>query len=94
MSDTAEIHVALQPAVADMVQQAVDAGEYASLEEVVREALLEWHLRRTLNPAETDTLCQLWDAGIGSGAGQFRDMNELVREARRRWAEEPLAKTG
>jgi antitoxin ParD1/3/4 len=85
MASAAEIHVALKSPAADAVRDAVESGEYASHDEVVRAALLEWRLRRTLSPGEHETICQLWDVGIASGAGHFSSIEEIKREARRRW---------
>ena len=88
MADSAELHVALRPAMAEAVQRAVDSGEYASQDEVVGEALLEWRLRRELNASERETLLRLWDEGVASGLGRFKDIDEVKQEARRRWASE------
>ena len=52
------------------------------------ETLLEWRLRRELNPTERDALCRLWDEGVASGPGRFRSMNNIKAEARRIWTEE------
>ena len=84
MADSQELHVALKPALAEAVQRAVASGEYASQDEVVSEALLEWRLRRELDAAERDSLCRLWDGGLASGPGQFASMDEITREAHRR----------
>ena len=83
-----EIHINPQPALAELIQQAVETGEYASQGEVIGEALLEWRLRRQLNPAERDALCRLWDEGVSSDPGRFGSMEEIRQEARRRRAEE------
>jgi antitoxin ParD1/3/4 len=88
MVDISNMRIALKPALAEAVQQAVDSGEYASRDEVVGEALLEWRLRRALNPTERDTLCSLWDEGVASGPGRFDSMDKIREAARRRWAEE------
>ncbi|HEY2620038.1 MAG TPA: hypothetical protein VGI78_22035 [Acetobacteraceae bacterium] len=81
MTDSLELHVALKPAPAEAVQQAGASAEYASQDEVVSEALLEWRLRRELDAAERDALCRLWDEGLASGPGQFGSMDEIRREA-------------
>jgi antitoxin ParD1/3/4 len=88
MADNSDMHIALKSALAEIVQQAVESGEYASHDEVVGEALLEWRLRRALNRTEHDALCRLWDEGVASGPGRFRSMDEIKQEARSRWAEE------
>jgi len=94
MASATEIHVALKSPAADAVRDAVDSGEYASHDEVVRAALLEWRLRRTLSPAEHETICRLWDAGIASGAGRFGGIEDIKREARRRWEADRASPAG
>ena len=90
MVDRPELHVTLTPVLAEVIQQAVETGEYASQDDVVSEALLEWRLRRALNPSERDALGRLWDEGLASGSGCFRSMDEIRGEARRRWTEEQV----
>jgi antitoxin ParD1/3/4 len=92
MADKSELHVILKPALAHVVQQAIQTGEYASQDEVVNEALLEWRLRRELDSTERDALCRLWHEGIASGPGRFRSTDEITQEARRRWTEERLSR--
>jgi antitoxin ParD1/3/4 len=78
----------LKPEVADAVRNAVESGEYASHDEVVHAALLEWRLRRALSPADHDAICRLWDAGVASFPGRFGSIEEVKQEARRRWEAE------
>lgn len=80
---TEKLSVALSPELAGLVREAVATGEYASSAEVIREALREWKLRRTLAPQETEALRRLWDEGIASGPGRFQDMAGIKAEARR-----------
>jgi len=67
------------------VRHAVESGEYASPDEVVHAALLEWRLRRALSPADHDAICRLWDLGIANGPGRYNSIEEIKQEARRRW---------
>jgi antitoxin ParD1/3/4 len=90
MVDRPELHVTLTPALAEVIQQAVETSEYASQDDVVSEALLEWRLRRALDPTERVALCRLWDEGLASGSGRFRSMDEIRGEALRRWTEEQV----
>jgi antitoxin ParD1/3/4 len=64
----------------------VEKGEYASSSEVVREALRDWKLKRSLQQKEIEELRRLWQIGLDSGPGQFADMGEIKAEARR-WHE-------
>jgi antitoxin ParD1/3/4 len=88
MTSAARIRVALKPEVADEVRHAVESGEYASPDEVVHAALLEWRLRRALSPADHAAICRLWDAGIASGPVRFGSIERIKQEARGRWEAE------
>lgn len=88
------IRLTLRPSIAEMVRRAVESGEYGTCDDIVAEALLEWRLRRELNAADGETLCRLWDEGLASGPGRFSNMDEVKREARRRWAHERSQTTG
>ncbi len=57
MAKVEKVTVALTPEMATLVRQVVEAGEYASTSEVIRDALREWKLRRaerTRGQGETD----------------------------------------
>ncbi len=86
MSNVAKISVALTPELNDLVQQAVAVGDYATTSEVIREALREWKLRRSLRQHAVAELQQLWDEGLQSGPGQLSGMADIKQEARRRLA--------
>ena len=70
------------------MRHAVESGEYASPDEVVHAALLEWRLRRALSPADNQAICRLLDVGIASGPGRFGSIERIKREARGRWEAE------
>lgn len=80
MANVSKISVALTSEMADLVDRAVDSGEYASGSEVIREALREWKMRRETR----DELRRLWDAGLESGPGRFRNLAAIKRAARQR----------
>jgi len=67
MANVEKISVALTPEMAAMMREVVEAGEYASASEVMREALREWKQRRTSRQRAIEELGGLWDAGIASG---------------------------
>ena len=67
MANVEKVSVALTPEMAAMMRSVVDAGEYASASEVMREALREWKFRRTQRERAIDELGRLWDDGIASG---------------------------
>jgi antitoxin ParD1/3/4 len=60
MATVEKISIALPPEMVEAVRQAVDAGEYASSSEVVRDALRSWTERRSLRQEGTTTLRKAW----------------------------------
>jgi len=84
LSKVSKVSVALTSEMNELVQQAVASGEYASGSEVIREALREWKLRRTLKLHEQAELRSLWSEALASGPGRFSDIEDIKREARRR----------
>jgi antitoxin ParD1/3/4 len=84
MSNVSKISIALTAEMNALVQAAVASGEYATGSEVIREALREWKLRRTLRQHEHAELQLLWAEGLSSGPGRLGSMDEIKREARRR----------
>jgi len=88
MSNVEKISVALTPEMAAAVREAVARGEYVSSSEVVRDALQDWQLRRSMNEAALEELRALWQEGVDSGPGRFESMQDLRAEARRRLLEQ------
>lgn len=84
MSNVEKVSIALTPEMAAVVRQAVESGEYASSSEVVREALREWKLKRTLLQSDIDELRRLWVAGLESGRGVMQSVDAIKQEARKR----------
>ena len=68
MSNVEKVSVALTPEMAATMRQVVEAGEYASASEVMREALRDWKFRRAQRERAVEELGRLWDEGIASGA--------------------------
>ena len=76
---TEKISVSLTDEHANLLQEAIKSGDYASSSEVIREALREWKTRRLLG--------QMWDEGIASGPCEpGMTMDDIKAEARRRKA--------
>ncbi len=94
MSHMPKISVALTPEIASLVNQAVESGEYANGDELVREALREWTQRRRLLRHERERLRELWAEGVASGPGRFGDIGVIKAEARRRLIEEQPTTSG
>ena len=78
MAKAEELRVTLPTELARAVNEAVESGEYATVSDVIREAVRDWQDKRALR--------QLWDEGIASGSAGELDVNELLREARKRGA--------
>lgn len=68
MANVEKVSVALTPEMAATMRQVVEAGEYASASEVMREALREWKFRRYQREQAVEALGRQWDTGIASGA--------------------------
>lgn len=79
-----KISVALPTDMANMVPRAVEAGDYASSSEVVREALREWKARRVTRAQATAELRKLWDDGIASGPSEDLNIAAIKRRGRER----------
>lgn len=68
MGKVEKVSVALTPEMAVMVRQAVESGEYASVSEIMREALRDWRIRRAERARVLHEIGRLWDEGLASGA--------------------------
>lgn len=64
MPGVEKISIALPAEMLSQVHDAVDAGEYASTSEVVRDALREWTLHRTAKRQGIADLRQLWAEAV------------------------------
>ncbi|MGH8469751.1 MAG: ribbon-helix-helix domain-containing protein [Gammaproteobacteria bacterium] len=84
MANVEKVSIALTAEMAAVVRDAVNSGEYASNSEVVREALRDWRIKRSLRQQGLDELGQLWDKGLASGPGKLGDIESIKAEARRR----------
>jgi antitoxin ParD1/3/4 len=84
MANIEKLSVALTREQVASLKAAVDAGEYATTSEIVREAVRDWQLKRELRQEDINHLRQLWDAGRASGNVGELDMKQLRGEARKR----------
>jgi len=84
MAKVEKMSIALTPEMAATLRAAVASGEYVSTSEVVREALRDWQLRRSLHERELEELQRLWQEGANSGSSQLAGMEAIKAEARRR----------
>ncbi len=85
MPNVEKVSIALTVEMAAAVRKAVEGGEYASNSEVVREALRDWALKRSVQQKEIEALRGLWGEGLESGPGRFSGIEEIKSEARRRF---------
>ena len=83
MANIAKVSVALTSEQVATLRAAVDAGEYATTSEIVREAVRDWQLKRKHQREDLKTLRRLWDEGKASGPARPLDFGELRREGRR-----------
>ena len=84
MADIQKVSVALTSDQVAALKAAVEAGEYATTSEIVREAIRDWRLKRKLQHEEVRRLRRLWDEGKASGEATPLDFDDLRRDARRR----------
>jgi antitoxin ParD1/3/4 len=76
MGNMERVTITLTPEMAEAVRGAVSEGEYASTSEIIREALRDWQIKRSLRQQELEAL----RAGIRRGdadlaAGRVRDFD-------------------
>jgi len=76
MSTIERLTVTMPAEMAATLKSAVDAGEYASTSEVIREALRDWSFKRQLMLDELAALKQDIDKGLADvAAGRIREFN-------------------
>ena len=84
MASVEKVSVALTTEQISALKSAVDAGEYATTSEIVREAVRDWQLKRELRQEDIKRLRRMWDEGVASGPAGKVDMKKLRKEARAR----------
>ena len=86
MSAIQKVSIALPPEMVEQLREVVDRGEYASSSEVIREALRDWQLKRTLQRQGIRDLRRLWaEAMEDETGGRSADtvLNRLERKYQR-----------
>lgn len=74
---TTKLSISFTDAHAQLIEKAVESGQFASASEVVRTALRKW--------ATDEELGRLWDEGVVSGvAAKQLAMSEIKAEAKAR----------
>ncbi len=76
MPQIERLTITMPPELAAVVRQAVETGDYASTSEVVRAALRDWKLKRTLQLEELAALKADIDKGLADvAAGRVQDFD-------------------
>lgn len=88
MPSTEKMSITLTPELVAMINEAVATGDYASTSEVIREALRDWRMKQLLRRQRINEIRQLWMEAVDSGPGRFRDIEDLIQEAERRFQAE------
>lgn len=86
MPDIYKVSIALTGEQVSALKAAVDAGEYATTSEAVREAIRDWQFKRELRQEDINRLREMWDAGKASGSLRKVDFDRVRREGRKRLA--------
>ena len=82
MAKIEQLSVALPEPIANAVRRAIESGEYASANEVIRDALALWEARRQHHDGDIEVLRSAWDAGKSSGLAGSLDIKRLIAEER------------
>jgi antitoxin ParD1/3/4 len=84
MAEIQKVSVALTAEQVMALQQSVNAGEYATTSEAVRDALREWLWKRDRRAEDLRRLRGQWRAGKASGLAGKVDFSAARSEAGRR----------
>jgi len=72
MADIERVTVVFPEPMAEQLRAAVEAGEYASTSEAVRDAVRLWGGRRALRQREIEMLRRAWDQRFSGGTEDGR----------------------
>jgi antitoxin ParD1/3/4 len=84
MANIERMTVTMPAAMADALRQTVDAGEYASTSEIVREAVRDWTRKRDDERRDLETLRALIKEGLAEPA---QPGGEVFARLRARYAD-------
>lgn len=82
MAEIERMTVVFPEPMAAQIRAAVEAGEYATTSEAVRDAVRLWSGRRELREREIEKLRRAWDDGLASGDAGELNMADIIREAK------------
>jgi antitoxin ParD1/3/4 len=83
MATVEKISIALPPEMVAQMKEAVEAGEYASSSEVVRDALRDWTQKRSLRQQGIRELREVWREALekqGAGVPADEVLDRLERK--------------
>jgi antitoxin ParD1/3/4 len=86
MSSIERMTITMPADMAAVIKAAVDAGDYASTSEVVRDALREWKIKRAIQLQEIAALKADIDRGLADvAAGRVKDFDrkKIVERGRK-----------
>lgn len=92
MAEIERLSIALPAPMADAVRRAVEAGEYASSSEVIRDALRLWESHRQFSKRDVALLRRRWDEGKASGRAGPLDIKRLIVDERAKRARSKRAR--
>jgi antitoxin ParD1/3/4 len=84
MSKVQKLSIALPKAMTVMVNKAVKKGQYASVSEVVRDALRTWQSHEKAKANALTYMRSLIQEGIDSRPAKHQSMDAIIAEAKRR----------
>jgi antitoxin ParD1/3/4 len=87
MPDIQKVSVALTGEQVAAIRAAIEAGEYATTSEIVREAIRDWQFKRELRQEDIKRLRQMWNEGKASGPPQPLDIECTIATAQARLKE-------
>jgi len=88
MANIERMTVVFPEPMAARIREAVEAGEYATTSEAVRDAVRLWSGRRDLRARDAEALRRAWDEGKASGSAGALNIAEIIAEARAERASE------
>ncbi len=94
MAQIERMTVVFPEPMAATLRAAVEAGDYATTSEAVRDAVRLWTEKRAHRERDTEILRRAWDAGKASGVAGALDMSAIAREAEAEFTTEDSAKRG
>jgi antitoxin ParD1/3/4 len=87
LPDIQKVSVALTGAQVATLKAAVEAGEYATTSEIVREAVRDWQFKREYRQEDVKRLRRLWDEGKASGPAEPFDIERTLAASKARLGE-------